>query len=32
MMDGREGVRYFPRVGRPFPSIAVKFMNQDDTS
>jgi hypothetical protein len=20
-MDGREGVRYFPRVGRPFPSI-----------
>jgi hypothetical protein len=22
-MDGREGVRYFHRIGRPLPSIAV---------
>jgi hypothetical protein len=24
-MDGWEGVRYFNRIGRPFPSIAVIF-------
>jgi hypothetical protein len=30
-MDGWEGVRYFNRIGRPFPSIAEKEKEIDES-